>query len=667
MFAKVIVDIPNLGALDYRVPDEMLVAVGDRVLVPVNSRTVPGVVVSLTNSSDYQGSRLKSIRQVLNDAPPLREEWLALTQFAAKYYVRTWGETAIPALPKFFRRAPRRGHLKKMEDFRQESVVDFSATAQVERPALNEEQLAALEDFKANLTSGYAPALLFGVTGSGKTEVYLRMIDEVLKRDPEAQVLLLVPEINLTPQLEQRVQTRFPLECVQSMHSECTDLERAQVWLSAHEGRCRILIGTRLSVFASFRNLALIIVDEEHDSSFKAHEGVQYSARDLAVWRAYKNRIPIVLGSATPSLESWHKAKSGAYRLLELKKRATGAGLLPELKLIDAPKGGERSLSDSAIEYMTDALDRGKQVLVFLNRRGYSPVLYCPSCGWRAQCEHCSSFMVYHKAERAMICHHCGSRQLIPRACPECGNVDILPRGIGTERLEEEIQRALPAARLERIDRDTVSRKHEAERAFRRVHAGEVDVLVGTQMVAKGHDFQNIDLVVVLESDALLTHPDVRAKEHLFVTLMQVSGRAGRATRRGVVLLQTNHPTDPFFEALLHQDYREFAESALAERERDVYVPYCAQALLVARATELERAMRFLTEAMKQGVAFAGTDIRVYDPVPMSLMRLKDVERAQLLVEADDKLTLNRFLWQWRAALPETTVDWSIEVDPSII
>ena len=666
MFAKVIVDIPEMGALDYKVPDDMLVAVGDRVMVPLVRRQIPGIVVALTEVSDLDAKRLRNIHSVLNDVPPLRAEWLNLTKFTAQYYIKGWGESAVAMLPKFFRKAPTSRYAASMKKVRQLPPLDFSQEPSP-KPELNDEQQAVLDDFTANLGKGYLPGLLFGVTGSGKTEVYLRMIEEVLSREENAQVLLLVPEINLTPQLEARVRARFPQECVVSMHSGCSDVERARSWLAMHEGRANILIGTRLSIFASFANLRLVIVDEEHDASFKAGEGVQYSARDLAIWRAFKNQIPVVLGSATPSLETWLKMKNGTFRLWELKKRASGKAELPDLELIEPPKDFHRALSETACAQIREAIGRHKQVLVFLNRRGYSPVLFCPSCGWLSRCTHCSSFMVYHKKEHALVCHHCDTRAPIPRACPDCGNLDILPRGLGTERLEEEIEKTFPGVRLLRVDRDSVTKKKDAEEAFGRVHRHEVDILVGTQMIAKGHDFQNIDLVVVLESDALLCHPDVRAKEHLFATLMQVAGRAGRHHEKGLVLLQTHHPTDPFFEALIHQDYREFAEGTLAEREREFYVPYSCQALLIASAENIDDAMGFLDTVAQTAYTMDDPAVRVYDPVPMSLMKLKDKERGQLLIEGDDRKSLNRFLWAWRRTFPKTSVQWTIEVDPLII
>lgn len=512
LYAKVMVDTPGLGLLDYAVPADMLVAVGDRVVVGLRTRNVVGIVAGLRAAADFAENRVRQIKAVLRDSAPMTEEWLALTRFAAGYYIRSWGEAAVPTLPVFFRRIPGVRHQNQLEKLKK---LPEPAGEAGPKPALNDEQSAAVE--AVSTASGYSPFLLFGVTGSGKTEVYLHIMERVLARDPEAQVLLLVPEINLTPQLEGRVRSRFPGESVVTLNSDLADMERARSWLAVHEGRARVLVGTRMSVFSSFRKLSLVIVDEEHDQSFKAGDGLRYSARDLAVWRAHRNGIPVVLGSATPSIESWVKAQSGGYRLLELHQRAVQNALLPAIELIEPPRRGSgEALSDEACAAMSRCLEAGRQVLVFLNRRGYSPVLSCPACGWVSTCRRCSTFSVFHKSSRSLVCHHCGWQTEVPEACPSCGNVDILPRGIGTERLEEEIGRRFPERKVLRIDRDSVSRKHEAEKAFAKVHRGEVDILVGTQMIAKGHDFYNVGLVVILNSDAQILSPDARAKERLF-------------------------------------------------------------------------------------------------------------------------------------------------------
>lgn len=662
MYAQVIVDVPALGCLDYRVPADMMVAVGDRVLVGLVSRTIPGVVVGLSDTTDVPAKKVRNIKAVLKETAPLRPEWLALTHFAAQYYVRTWGEAALPAIPVFFRRKPTTRHDSQLKKIR--TLPEKKPALPSPSPELNREQLQAVETISQ--ARGFAPYLLFGVTGSGKTEVYLQVIEQTLARDPQAQILLLVPEINLTPQLRARVQKRFPQQTVVSFNSECSDTERARAWLAAHEGRAQILVGTRMTIFASFKKLALIIVDEEHDSSFKAGDGLRYSARDLAVWRAAKNRIPVVLGSATPSLESWAKAKNGGYGLLELKKRAVSSATLPEVKLVSAPKKGNRaSLTAETVGEIQAVLDQGKQALIFINRRGYSPVLSCPSCDWVSRCQRCSTFAVYHKHERALVCHHCGAKYPIPTACPKCGDLDIFPSGTGTERIEEELQGLFPEKKILRIDRDSVTRKNAAQKAFEKVHRGEVDILVGTQMIAKGHDFQNVALVVILNADGQLMSPDIRAKENLFSTLMQVSGRAGRHDGKGCVLIQTNMPTEPLFTRLEKHDFEGFADTVLNERQENWSIPYVYQALITAQAKTVDEALFFLNEIVKNGLAMAPADVRVYDPVPMSLVRLMNVERAQLLVEADSRLSLNRFIWQWQTTFPAiSNITWTVEVDP---
>ena len=666
LYAKVLVDVPGLGPLDYKVPDDMLVAVGDRITANIQTRKVVGVVAALENATDLQGKRIRSITSVLNDVPPLSAEWLALTRFASLYYLRGWGEAALSALPLFFKRLPKKNHRAMLEKFRRKGIapsVERSSTQS--KPVLNAEQMAAVDAVVS--AKGFVPFLLFGVTGSGKTEVYLHVMEEVLHRDPEAQVLLLVPEINLTPQLQARVKARFPHEYVAAMHSEYSDGERAAAWLAVHEGRARILVGTRLSIFSSFKKLALILVDEEHDLSYKAGDGLRYSARDLAVWRAAKNSCPVVLGSATPSLESWAKALKKEYVLLTLTQRAMSKAKLPQIDLIDPnPKGSGMLVSPEAEGSIRSELDAGRQVLVFLNRRGYSPVLSCPSCGWVSACIRCSAFTVFHKREKALICHHCGWRRPVPDACPVCGNVDILPRGTGTERLEEELERLFPGKRILRIDRDSTSKKHEAEKAFARVHAGEVDILVGTQMIAKGHDFQNVGLVVILNADTQLLSPAARAREHLFSTLMQVAGRAGRANGKGRVLIQTRFKDEPLFEALRLQDYRRFANETLEERRENFSVPFVYQALITAESDALAKAVLFLETIARRGRGVASGEVRVFDPVPMPLVRLMNRERAQLLVEGDERKTLHRFLRGLLEGVKSPSdVVWQVEIDPT--
>ena len=660
-FARVLVDSP-LPPLDYKVPEDMALAAGDRVVVPLQSRKVVGVVAQLLPATTVEAKKIRSVIKLLGDTRPLSEEWLEFTKFAADYYLAFWGEAALSALPPFWRRVPKARHEATVAGMRELKTKTVTPSVP---PVLNAEQTQAV----AAITSvqGFSPFLLFGVTGSGKTEVYLAAMQAALERDPEAQVLLLVPEINLTPQLEKRVRSRFASETVVTLHSKLALKERAANWLAVHEGRARVLVGTRLSIFASFTKLSLILVDEEHDASYKAGDGIYYSARDLAVKRAHSLGITCVLGSATPSLETWAKAREGRYRLLKMTTRAAAHAKLPELKLIDTREEKGSTFITGRLKAEVDAaLERKEQALLFVNRRGYAPTLTCTACGWVSRCEHCSGFTVYHKAEKKLVCHHCGTRYPIPLHCPSCGNADLLALGSGTQKIEEVVQATWPDKAILRIDSDSTARKGAAEEAFGKVHAGKADIVVGTQMIAKGHDFQRVSVVGVLNADAQLVSPDLRAEERLFATLMQVAGRAGRGETTGEVAVQTRFPDHPIYDALKHQDYEVFAERLLNDRRDLNAPPFVFQALLKAQANTLERALGFLTRAAAAApVVNEDGAVFVYDPVPMSLFRLMDVERGQLLVESASRSALHRFLKRWTGQMAsETGVSWRIEVDP---
>jgi len=425
-------------------------------------------------------------------------------------------------------------------------------------PVLNDEQQAAVAAIDA--AEGFVPHLLHGVTGSGKTEVYLEAAARRLARDARAQVLLLVPEINLTPQLESRLRARFPQLPVAVLHSGLAAGERSAQWLAAHEGRARLVLGTRLAVFASLPHLALVVVDEEHDASFKASDGPRCSARDLAVKRAQLAGVPVVLGSATPAIETWAHAQRGKYRLLTLGHRAGGGRAADvQVRMVDTRSDKpEQGLTASVRSALVNTLAAGGQSLVFINRRGYAPVLACESCGWLSQCSRCSTYAAFHKGDGSLRCHHCGWQVRVPSACPTCGNVDLRAVGQGTQRIEETLGTLLPGARIARLDRDSTRRKDAARDALEAMHAGAVDVLVGTQMIAKGHDFQRVSLVVVLNADAQLVAADFRAPERLFATLLQVAGRAGRAGHASRVLVQTRYPAHPLLQALARADYAGF-------------------------------------------------------------------------------------------------------------
>ncbi len=543
--------------------------------------------------------------------------------------------------------------------------------APAELPVLRDEQAAAVQALAQQ--QGFGAQLLFGVTGSGKTEVYLRVMQQVLERDPQAQVLVLTPEINLTPQLLRRLAARFPGQRLALLHSGLAQAERFDHWAAAHHAQARIVLGTRLAVLASLPRLALIVVDEEHDPSYKQQEGARYSARDLAVWRARQLGVAVLLGSATPSLESWHAASRGRYGLLRLQQRSGGE--LPRVRLLSSREdpllraGGP--VGQALFDAVTQRLQLGQQCLMFLNRRGYAPVLCCPDCGWMSDCAHCDSHLVYHRSDRSLRCHHCGYRQPVARACPHCGGLDLQPVGRGTQRVEEALEGLFPRARIARIDADTAARKGQAEVSFSQVHAGEVDILVGTQMITKGHDFQRVGLVAALNPDAGLFSHDPRAPERLFAQLVQAAGRAGRAGGAALqpeMLVQTAYPEHPLYQALQRNDYAGFAERELGERKRAAMPPFSFQALLRAEHANPDKLQEFIDHAaqLAQGLA-AGGQPTVYPPVPSSLARLAGVHRQQILVESARRAALHGFLRDWRQALQDTRggVRWAIDVDPT--
>ncbi len=542
-------------------------------------------------------------------------------------------------------------------------------------PELTKEQAIALKAI--NAASGFTPFLLHGVTGSGKTEVYLRALATLLASNPSAQALVLVPEINLTPQFEAFFRARLTAsttEMLVTLHSGLAEGERARAWLAAHTGRARIVLGTRLAVLASLPQLALIIVDEEHDTAYKQQEKLRYSARDLAIWRAKQLNIPIVLGSATPALETWRHAQLKHYTCLTLTHRAVAEAVLPATRLIDMsiPKhrndGDLAGLSKPLLDALRARLACGEQSLIFLNRRGYAPALACNACGWVAGCIRCSTYLVLHKQERSMRCHHCGWHTRIPHACAECGNVDLAPLGRGTQQLEERLAHALPEAKILRIDADSTRRKGSAQTLFAAVAAGEVDILIGTQMIAKGHDFQRVTLVGVLNADIALFSHDFRATERLFAQLLQASGRAGRAGH-GEVLIQTRYPQHPLYQALVRHDYVGFAKATLAERQQARLPPFSYQALLRAEARTLEAAFNFLARAASALDTLPGAEhVTRYEPVPMIVVKVMHVQRAQLLLESTSRIALQSVLRAWQSHLHALKIKdvlrWSIEVDP---
>lgn len=529
-------------------------------------------------------------------------------------------------------------------------------------PAATVEQQAALDRLLPAL-GPFGVHLIHGVTGSGKTELYLRLIDVVLATG--RQVLVLIPEIALTPQLEQHFRRRFPGRRIATLHSGLSETARAENWLAAPD--CDVLLGTRLSVFTPLPRLGLIVVDEEHDASFKQQDGLRYSARDVAIARGKQADIPVILGSATPSLESYAQALNSRYQLVELKQRAISQAQLPDIELIDLKHiPVDNGLTRPALQALTDTLARGEQSLVFLNRRGYAPALYCPSCAWVSPCPRCSARLVLHRTSHRLKCHHCGFETRIPPECPSCGNPDLKALGQGTQRLEETLAAFLPAARIRRIDRDTMRPRAWAELG-EAVHGGEVDILVGTQMLAKGHDFPNMTLALILDTDGALYSPDFRATERLFAQLMQVAGRAGRADKPGRVLIQTAFPDHPLFRYLQRHDYAGYAHTLLAERKQLDLPPFTRQVLLRAEATTMEAALAFLQHAAARAPGTAG--VSVFDATPAPMARVANLERAQLLIQSAQRQALQAFVRDWRPQLDSIKpriARWSLDVDPLV-
>ena len=667
---------------------------GTLVRVPLGQREVLGLVWDAEGASPPPpGRSLRPVAAVLDGLAPLDAHWRRLVAFAARYYQRSLGEVALSALPPQLRDL---SPVQLARRLRRSAPPQAPATA-TDLIALSAEQ----ESAKAEILSKPGPFLLYGSTGSGKTEVYLRCVQELLEHDPAAQALVMVPEINLTPQLEERFAARFGAQQVVSLHSGMTNPQRLAGWLAAHAGHARIVLGTRMAVFASMPGLALIIVDEEHDPSYKQQEGARYSARDLAVWRGREQGAKVVLGSATPSLESWHASRpptlddpvGGRYQRLCMPSRI-GAGELARVRRVDMnhqPRG--TVFSAPLLAALQERVARGEQSMVLLNRRGYAPVLHCQDCGWKSDCAHCSAHQVFHKIDRTLRCHHCGAAQRVPRACPACGSPDIVSLGRGTEQLEEQLTTLLTdvrrpdgtPVRIARIDADSTRAKGALQSQLAQVHAGEVDVLVGTQMIAKGHDFRRITLVAAVQPDGALFSSDFRAPERLFALLEQAAGRAGRDAAylaaqgtRCEMWVQSFHPQHAVFEALRTHDYPAFAARQLRERLDAAMPPFAFQALVRADARTQEVAQGFLRAAgsAAQQAAVPGIEhITIYPPVPLAVQRIANVERAQMLLESESRAALQRFLQAWQPLLQATRqhpdhkglVRWLVDVDPLAI
>ena len=698
---QVVVDKPLAQGFDYLWDAAVLGGlpeIGSIVEVPFGRSLVVGIVIKVSAHSDYEVEKLKGVTRIA-PLPPLDSAVLRLVNFASQYYIHALGETIIPTIPQMWKKPddwekiPQK--LAKDEEKKKKKNLPEVSEGFIDERLLNDGQKIALEKLRTFASGEFKAILLQGQTGSGKTAVFLNWLSGILE-DASAQVLLLVPEINLTPQLERRVRTYFPNKKMVVLHSGVSEKVRGISWYEAMTGKAQIILGTRLAALTPLPNLRAIVVDEEHDSSYKQQDGIRYSARDLAVWRAHDLKIPILLASATPSLETWMAAKAGRYEYLRLDQRAQGASL-PQVHLVntrdpqtqfspgDLEKPKVKSLITKTLaKAVNKNLEAKQQSLILINRRGYAPVLSCSACSWLSRCEQCSSYMVLHKAgalskKSVLSCHHCGLVKNIPSNCPDCGNADLKTLGQGTQKIEDSIEEMWPGARVLRVDTDSSRKSKGAEELFQEIHQGNVDIVVGTQMIAKGHDYQNIGLVAVLDADSRLFSQDFRAAERLFAQLVQVAGRAGRSNKDGEaggsIYIETQFPEAAVFQFLLRHDVDGFLSFTANERKEAGLPPFAYQALIHAEAKSLDKAIQFLS-ALRGYLRDRGhisTGLRVYDPVPKAVMRVAGSERAQLLVESDDRKSLQEILGaidrylrdhsQGRIS-KEGRIRWLIERDP---
>jgi primosomal protein N' (replication factor Y) len=724
LILRIAVPSPLHRSFDYLPPagmDASALQPGIRLRIPFGRRTVIGVLLAVSSESAIDAHKLKRALQVLDETPVINSDILTMVQWASDYYHHPVGDAFSAAMPALLRRgqqpaaaditgwrltdtgraidtatlsrAARQAEVLALlgahQQGMQRSAIDAPAsvlraladkgwieactlgespgahTVVASAHTLNPDQQQAVDAIHAQLDS-FTPFLLAGVTGSGKTEVYLELIETILAR--QQQALLLVPEIGLTPQLLARFQRRFQVPLA-LLHSGLTDHERLAAWRQAHSGEAPIIIGTRSAIFTPMARPGLIVVDEEHDASLKQQDGFRYSARDLAVWRARLLDIPVVLGSATPSLESLLNVEQSRYRQLDLPQR-TGVAVQPTFRVLDVRKQTlQDGLSQPLLDRIRQHLDAGDQVLLFLNRRGYAPTLMCYDCDWIAECKRCDARMTWHQHDQLLHCHHCGSQRPVDSVCPECQGSDLHPQGQGTERVEQALEAHFPDVVRVRIDRDTTRRKGELERLLEQARCGEGRLLLGTQMLAKGHHFPNVTLVGILDADHGLFSTDFRASERMAQLIVQVAGRAGRHERPGEVIIQTCHPDHPLLQLLVNQGYPAFARAALAERKAAQMPPVTSMALLRAEAPAAETAMDFLAAVAARIKASGTRSVEAWGPVPATMERRAGRYRAQLVLQSEQRGELQRLLSsivrQLETAREARRVRWSVDVDPS--
>lgn len=657
--ASVAIDAPLRRHFDYLIPPEIPAdqcQPGARVWVPFGRQKVVGIIMQVGSKSSLPLHKLKPIETLLDTEALISAHMLKLLNWAAEYYQHPIGEVIACALPKHYREGKER-KINPTHEISQASHI----TADL--PKLNADQLNAVEAI--NQKKGFNTFLLEGVTGSGKTEVYLRAIKHVL--DQNKQVLVLVPEISLTPQTVARFTTRFNAPIV-VIHSNITEREKLLAWELSESNKAAIVIGTRSAIFTPFTELGMIIIDEEHDTSFKQQSGFRYSARDLAIVRAQMLDIPIILGSATPSLESYYRAQQQRYHHLILPIRAGGANT-PTHRIVDLRREKlDQGLSQSLLQAIQLHLEQRGQVLLFLNKRGFAPILLCHHCGWSATCSRCDARMTLHHNPAKLICHHCTRIIPIPTSCSKCQTSAILQLGLGTERIEKALLNYFPNTLISRIDRDTTRRKGKMVELLDQVHSGEPQILIGTQMLAKGHHFSQVTLVGIIDADSGLYCSDFRAIERMGQIITQVAGRSGRAERQGEVIIQTHHPDHPLLSKLISEGYNSFITALLKERAEASWPPYSYLAVIRAEALNEQAPLDFLTEARDIALKLAKQSYQIFGPVPALIARKAGRYRAQLLLQTSQRQSFKKhlpaFLSQLESLKSARKVRWSIDIDP---
>jgi len=657
---KIAIDVPLFQLFDYTWSLEELLQnpkVGDIVKVEFGKKIVAGIVIQIDENDTNANKQIRNLKPVLEISPELKvtQQVINLCQFSSRYYLKPLGEILFSSLPSDWKK-PNKWAVLQKQILKEQEKKQNNSNAEEYSWNLNEEQIKSLEYLKTSSNKKkFELTLLKGITGSGKTAVYLTWLKEVLK-DQTAQCLILVPEINLTPQLEKIVKQVFVNEEVTVLHSDITSAQRNIAWWKIEKGISRVILGTRLSIFAPAKKIKAIVIDEEHDYSYKQQDGLRYNARDLAIWRASELKVPIVLTSATPSSETWQKVLQKKISLLTLNKKAKDGASLSNLSLINMDierknkKINAYGITEKLNEVITRTKKNNKQTLIYINRRGYAPILYCKTCSWKSTCKKCSAWMVVHKKigsnRRVLKCHHCGSNQYIPLSCPKCGNQDLETLGMGTQKIEEFLKDTYPEIDTIRIDSDSTKTKGSAETLFKKIHAGDPLIIIGTQMIIKGHDFQHIQSIIVIDVDKSLYSQDFRAVEKIFSQLVQVAGRAGRGEDAdgANIYIQTDFIEHPMFKALAEHHYDQFITDIVKERQEYQLPPYSHQALVIAESKSEQKnneSLQSLKQYLEQELP---ENIQISDPTPRVLQRLSGVDRNQILIETNDRVKLQKIL-----------------------